>query len=42
MTSPVQARNLLEALLSCENAELTSRGLRILQVIPFSQIEKGF
>lgn len=42
MTSPVQARNLLEALLSCENAELTSRGLRILQVISFSQIEKGF
>ncbi len=42
LTSPAQARALLDALMGCENAELTSRGRRILQVIPLSDIEHYF
>ena len=42
MTSPVQARNLLDALLGCENPERTSRGRKILQVMPLTEIGKLF
>ena len=42
MTSPAEARHLLDLLLSGSNPELTSNGRKILTIIPADYIEKQF
>ena len=42
MTSPAEARRLMDALLACPNPELTSNGKKIMAMIPSSNIEKLF
>mgnify|MGYP002853546455 CR=1 FL=1 len=40
LTSPLEAQNLLERLLSCETPETTPTGHRILSVISFAELDK--
>lgn len=40
--NPMQARKIVEALLSCENAEYTSGGRRIIRILSNDEIEKMF
>ncbi len=42
LTSPVEARKLLDTLLNCDNPELTSNGRKIMTIMTTSQIEKLF
>ena len=42
LTSPMEARSLLDALLSGGNPELTSNGKRIMSIVPLSRIDKLF
>lgn len=42
MTSPMEARHLLDALISSSNAELTGSGKRIMTIVTTSQVEKLF
>ncbi len=42
LTSPAEARNLLDTLLSSGNAELTGNGKRIMTIITTAQVEKLF
>ncbi len=42
LTSPVEARHLLDSLLSSGNAELTGNGKRIMTIITTAQVEKLF
>lgn len=42
MTSPIEAQRLIDELLSCGNAEFTSGGLRIITIIPTSDLEGKF
>ena len=42
LTSPMEARSLLDALLSGGNPELTSNGKRIMAIMTLSQVEKLF
>ncbi len=42
LTSPAEARSLVDALLSGGNSELTSNGRRIISIISTSQVEKLF
>ncbi len=42
MTSPMEARHLLDALISSSNAELTGSGKRIMTIVTSSQVEKLF
>lgn len=42
MTSPMEARRLLDALLSSGNAELTGNGKRIMAIMTTAQVEKLF
>ena len=42
LTSPMEARSLLDALLSGGNPELTSNGKRIMAIMNLSQVEKLF
>lgn len=42
LTSPMEARHLLDALISSSNAELTGSGKRIMTIVTTSQVEKLF
>ena len=42
LSSPVEAQRLLDALFSCDNAEFTTGGRRIITRIPISDIDKKF
>lgn len=42
LTSPMEARHLLDALISSSNAELTGSGKRIMTIVTSSQVEKLF
>ena len=42
LTSPMEARSLLDALLSGGNPELTSNGKRIMSIVPLSRIDNLF
>ena len=42
LTSPMEARHLLDALISSSNAELTGNGKRIMTIVTTSQVEKLF
>lgn len=42
LSSPVEARNLMDALLSSANPELTSNGRKIMTVMSLQQIERLF
>ena len=42
LTSPMEARSILDALLSGGNPELTSNGKRIMAIVPLSRIDKLF
>lgn len=42
LASPMEARRLLDSLLSSGNAELTDNGKRIMAIMTTSQIEKLF
>ena len=40
--TPMEARHLLDALISSSNAELTGSGKRIMTIVTTSQVEKLF
>ena len=42
VTSPAEAQKLIDKLLSCENAELTANGKRIISILTIDEIEKRF
>ena len=42
MTSPAEARRLLDSLLSCDNPEITSNGRKIISKMTLAQVEKLF
>lgn len=42
VTSPVEARHILDALLAGGNPELTSNGKKIMAILPVSQVDKLF
>ncbi|MBO4918457.1 MAG: DNA mismatch repair endonuclease MutL [Bacteroidales bacterium] len=41
-SSPFEAQRLIDSLFACDNAELTSRGRRIISIIPVGEIDKKF
>ena len=41
-SSPFEAQHLIDSLFSCDNAELTSRGRRIISIIPVEDLDKKF
>jgi len=41
-SSPFEAQHLIDSLFACDNAELTSRGRRIISIIPVDDIDKKF
>jgi DNA mismatch repair protein MutL len=41
-SSPFEAQHLIDSLFACDNAELTSRGRRIISIIPVDEIDKKF
>ena len=41
-SSPFEAQHLIDSLFACENAELTSRGRRILNIITVDELDKKF
>ena len=41
-SSPFEAQHLIDSLFACENAELTSRGRRILNIITVEELDKKF
>ena len=41
-SSPFEAQHLIDSLFACGNAELTSRGRRIISIIPVDEIDKKF
>ena len=41
-SSPYEAQHLIDSLFACDNAELTSRGRRIISIIPVEEIDKKF
>ena len=42
VTSPAEARRIVDALLSCDNPEITAKGRKIMAVMPLSALEKLF
>lgn len=42
VTSPTEAQKLIDKLLSCENAEFTANGKRIISILTIDEIEKRF
>lgn len=42
MSSPAEARRLIDALLACDNSELTSNGKKIMTILTTAQVEKLF
>jgi DNA mismatch repair protein MutL len=42
VTNPAQAQRLIDSLLSCENAEYTSAGKKIISIVPIEDIDKRF
>lgn len=42
VTSSFEAQKLIDKLLSCENAEFTANGKRIISILPLDEIEKRF
>lgn len=42
VTNPVEAQRLIDSLFSCENAEYTANGRRIMAIIPIEDIERKF
>lgn len=42
ITSPVEAQRLMDCLYACDNSEFTSKGLRIMALLPIDDIEKRF
>jgi DNA mismatch repair protein MutL len=42
VTNPAEAQRLIDALLSCENAEFTSSGKKIISIVPVDEIDKRF
>lgn len=42
VTSPTEAQKLIDKLLSCENAEFTANGKRIISILTLDEIEKRF
>ncbi len=42
LTSPIEARHLLDTLLSCSNPELTGNGKRVMAIMTTAQVEKLF
>ncbi|MCQ2176161.1 MAG: DNA mismatch repair endonuclease MutL [Bacteroidales bacterium] len=42
VTSPAEAQKLIDKLLSCENAEFTANGKRIISILTIDEIEKRF
>ncbi len=41
-SSPFEAQHLVDSLFACDNAELTSRGRRIVSIIPVEELDKKF
>ena len=41
-SSPFEAQHLIDSLFACENAELTSRGRRIVSIVTVDEIDKKF
>ena len=41
-SSPFEAQHLIDSLFACENAELTSRGRRIVNIITVDDLDKKF
>ena len=41
-SSPFEAQHLIDSLFACDNAELTSRGRRIISIIPVDDLDKKF
>jgi len=41
-SSPFEAQHLIDSLFACDNAELTSRGRRIISIIPVDELDKKF
>jgi len=41
-SSPFEAQHLIDSLFACDNAELTSRGRRIVSIIPVEELDKKF
>ena len=41
-SSPFEAQHLIDSLFACDNAELTSRGRRIISIIPVEELDKKF
>ena len=42
VTSPVEAQNLIDTLISCENAEFTAAGQRIISIVSLDELEGRF
>ena len=42
VTNPAEAQRLIDTLLTCENAEYTSAGKRIISILPVDEIDKRF
>ena len=41
-SSPFEAQHLIDTLFACDNSELTSRGRRIISIIPVDELDKKF
>ena len=42
VTNPAEAQRLIDTLLSCENAEYTNAGKKIIVIVPTEEIDKRF
>ena len=42
VTSPIEARQIVDSLLSCSSPELTSKGRKTMAIINTSQVDKLF
>ncbi len=42
IASPIEAQRLIDTLFGCENSEYTSRGLKIMTILPMDEIDKKF